>query len=71
MATSKEVRAAQLEVLEAVSDAFDSLMHDGATTDGDVRDVVEVANRRLKQDGHPFEFIESCGSCYIAKEVKE
>ena len=62
-----DIRAAQLEVLEAVSDAFETI----AIEAGDVLkdDVIAEANRRLKEDGHPFEFYAAGYRVYV-KELK-
>jgi len=61
----KIIRAAQLEVLEAVSDAFESVVVDEYQ-----EDVILTANRRLKEDGHPFKFTVECYRV-IVREVTE
>ena len=62
-----DIRAAQLEVLEAVSDAFETIAFEGGDR---VRDeAVYEANRRLKEDGHPFEFYAAGYRVYV-KELK-
>lgn len=60
-------RAAQLEVLDVVSDAFETIAIEADDVLKD--DVIAEANRRLKEDGHPFEFYSSGYRVYV-KELK-
>ena len=58
--------AAQMDVLDAVSDALELvLMHDEPLFE----DVLYEANRRLREDGHPFEFYR-LGPQVSVREVK-
>ena len=59
--------AAQLEVLNAVSDAFECVAIEGSDLLRD--DLIAEANRRLKQDGYPFEFYAAGYRVYV-KELK-
>ena len=49
-----EILNAQLEVLEAVSDALEIIAVEGTVRLRD--EVIAEANRRLREDGHPFEY---------------
>ena len=62
-----DCRAAQLEVLDAVSDAFETVAIEGSDLLRD--DTIFEANRRLREDGHPFEFY-SAGYRVYVKELK-